>query len=106
MRMRIPDDRLTEVPMEVAQGRRCEPVMAPPIRRPHHHEEVDEEAGSHRAADTGADASTLGSETKFTARIGSDYRAKPGDRVRLAVDCGKFHFFDPESGYRVGAARA
>jgi multiple sugar transport system ATP-binding protein len=55
-------------------------------------------------ADSGADASILGDTTKYTARIGSDFRVKQGDRVRLAVDCGKFHFFDPQTGDRVGAS--
>jgi multiple sugar transport system ATP-binding protein len=54
-------------------------------------------------ADTGADASSLGDETRFSARVSSDVSIEPGDRVRLVVDAGKFHFFDVETGNRVGA---
>jgi multiple sugar transport system ATP-binding protein len=53
-------------------------------------------------ADTGADASSLGSETKFQARVSSDVRVQPGDDVDLVVDTAKMHFFDPVSGLRIG----
>ena len=52
-------------------------------------------------ADTDADASVLGDTSRFTARISSDVQVKPGDRVSLAFDTSKFHFFDPDSGDRV-----
>ncbi len=57
-------------------------------------------------ADTGADASSLGNETKFESRISSDITVSRGDRVKLVVDTAKFHFFDPESGNRIGARKA
>jgi multiple sugar transport system ATP-binding protein len=34
----------------------------------------------------------------FTARVDARTRARPGATVRLAVDPGRFHFFDPDSG--------
>jgi multiple sugar transport system ATP-binding protein len=53
-------------------------------------------------ADTGADASSLGDTTKFESRVSSDVAVKPGERIKLVVDAAKFHFFDPESGSRIG----
>jgi multiple sugar transport system ATP-binding protein len=54
-------------------------------------------------ADTGRDASSLGEVTNFIARVSPDIRVKHGDTVELVVDTSKLHFFDPESGLRVGA---
>jgi multiple sugar transport system ATP-binding protein len=54
-------------------------------------------------ADTGADASSLGDETRFAARVSSDVTIRPGDTARLVIDSGKFHFFDVDSGDRIGA---
>jgi len=34
----------------------------------------------------------------FTARVDARTRARPGATVRLAVDPGRFHFFDPDTG--------
>ena len=56
-------------------------------------------------ADTGADASTLGSETQFTARVSADIMPNTGDELRLAVSTSKMHFFDPQSGDRIGYQR-
>jgi len=53
-------------------------------------------------ADTGADPSSLGDETKFASRVSSDVMMRHGDRARLVVDTAKLHFFDPESGNRIG----
>jgi multiple sugar transport system ATP-binding protein len=53
-------------------------------------------------ADTGADASSLGSETKFQARVSSDVPVRPGDDVEVVVNTAKMHFFDPASGQRIG----
>jgi multiple sugar transport system ATP-binding protein len=57
-------------------------------------------------ADTGADASSLGHETKFSARVSPDVHVPNGAEVRLVVDTAKMHFFDPESGDRIGATTA
>ncbi|MEE8330557.1 MAG: sn-glycerol-3-phosphate ABC transporter ATP-binding protein UgpC [Acidimicrobiia bacterium] len=53
-------------------------------------------------ADSGADASSLGSQTKFQARVSSDVAVSQGDDVDLVVDTAKMHFFDPASGLRIG----
>jgi multiple sugar transport system ATP-binding protein len=42
----------------------------------------------------------------FTARVDPATRARPGARLRLAVDSSKFHFFDPETGLRLEHAPA
>jgi multiple sugar transport system ATP-binding protein len=49
-------------------------------------------------ADQGTDASSLGDETKFTARVDPDYVPKPGDEAKLVVETEKLHFFDKETG--------
>jgi len=49
-------------------------------------------------ADQGADASTLGHTTAFTARINPDFAPKTGERAELLVDTTKLHFFDKETG--------
>jgi multiple sugar transport system ATP-binding protein len=53
-------------------------------------------------ADTGADAASLGSETKFSSRVSSDVTVPTGSTARLVVDTSKLHFFDPETGKRIG----
>ena len=53
-------------------------------------------------ADTGADAASLGTETKFASRVSSDVVVNPGSKVNLVVDSIKFHFFDPDTGDRIG----
>ena len=53
-------------------------------------------------ADTGADTSSLGDTTKFTARVSSDVAVSLGQQVTLTVDTSKMHFFDPATGLRVG----
>jgi multiple sugar transport system ATP-binding protein len=40
----------------------------------------------------------------FTARVDPATSARPGQRLRLAVDASKFHFFDPETGARLDPA--
>jgi multiple sugar transport system ATP-binding protein len=51
-------------------------------------------------AKTGADQAELltGDGTLLTARVDPRTTARVGDRLRLAVDPARFHFFDPESG--------
>ena len=41
----------------------------------------------------------------FTARVDPATSARPGQRLRLAVDPAKFHFFDPASGERLDPVR-
>ncbi len=54
-------------------------------------------------ADTGADVSSLGNTTKFTARVSSDVPVSLGQEMTVTVDSAKMHFFDPKTGMRVGA---
>ena len=54
-------------------------------------------------ADSGRDASSLGDATNFIARLSPDINVKRGDTVELVVDTAKLHFFDPQSGERIGA---
>ena len=49
-------------------------------------------------ADEGADAKSLGSETRFTARVNPDHAPKAGLPAELMVDTAKLHFFDRETG--------
>jgi multiple sugar transport system ATP-binding protein len=53
-------------------------------------------------ADSGGDPASLGHETKFASRVSSDVIVNPGSKISLVVDSAKFHFFDPESGDRIG----
>jgi multiple sugar transport system ATP-binding protein len=41
----------------------------------------------------------------FCARVDARSQARPGARVRLSLDPRRFHFFDPETGLAVGAAK-
>ena len=54
-------------------------------------------------ADTGRDASSLGDTTNFIARVSPDARVSHGGTVKLVVDTSKLHFFDPDTGDRIGA---
>jgi len=49
-------------------------------------------------ADQGTDPSTLGSDTKFTARVDPDFCPRSGEDAKLVVETGKLHFFDPGTG--------
>ncbi len=53
-------------------------------------------------ADTGSDISSLGDTVQFTARVDADVPVSPGSEIRLAINTDKVHFFDPESGMRIG----
>ena len=68
-------------------------VPVPPVVTP----EIEE-----LLADTGSDASSLGDQTKFSSRVSSDVAIPPGTKARLVVDTAKFHFFDLETGNRIG----
>jgi len=52
-------------------------------------------------ADQGADESSLGDTTAFTARINPDFAPKSGDQAELVVDTTKLHFFDKETGLAI-----
>ena len=54
-------------------------------------------------ADTGQDASSLGNTTAFVARVSPDVRVKRGESIDLIVDTAKLHFFDKDTGDRIGA---
>jgi multiple sugar transport system ATP-binding protein len=70
------------------------PIDAPPV-----------DAGGLRAAMEEEDATLLPDDrAMFTARVDPTTSARPGQRLRLAVDASKFHFFDPASGERLEAA--
>ena len=49
-------------------------------------------------ADQGADEESLGTETKFTARVNPDLAPRTGQEARLVVDTAKLHFFDKATG--------
>ena len=54
-------------------------------------------------ADTGRDATSLGDDTNFIARVSPDINVSRGDSVDLVVDTAKLHFFDQTTGERIGA---
>jgi multiple sugar transport system ATP-binding protein len=68
-------------------------VDVPPVITP----EIEE-----LLADTGADASSLGTTSKFASRVSSDVRIEPGDKVELVLETSKMQFFDPDTGLRIG----
>ncbi len=41
----------------------------------------------------------------FCARVDARTQCRPGSRIRLSVDPKRFHFFDPDTGARIGAPR-
>ena len=38
---------------------------------------------------------------EITARVGGERTVRPGDRVLVAIEPGRLHLFDPESGKRL-----
>ena len=52
-------------------------------------------------ADEGEDISVLGSETKFIARINPNSTVEAGQKINLALDPAKLHYFDPETGLAI-----
>jgi multiple sugar transport system ATP-binding protein len=40
---------------------------------------------------------------RFCARVDSHTACRPGDRIRLSVDPGRFHYFDRDTGLSIGA---
>jgi multiple sugar transport system ATP-binding protein len=49
-------------------------------------------------ADQGAGEETLGTQSKFTARVNADLAPGTGEDVKLVVDTSKLHFFDSDTG--------
>jgi len=74
-------------------------VDAPPV--------TSEEALA-AASDEGAEdiLPLITARAQFCARVDARTRAKPGERVRLAVDPSRFHFFEPETGLAISSERA
>ena len=54
-------------------------------------------------ADTGQSVSSLGETSSFIARVSPDASVRKGELVDLIVDTAKLHFFDSETGDRIGA---
>ena len=59
---------------------------------------VQTEAIEEILADEGEDISVLGDQTKFIARVNPNSSVKEGDKITLAIDPSKLHYFDPTSG--------
>jgi multiple sugar transport system ATP-binding protein len=59
------------------------------------------------ASDEGADdiLPLITERAQFCARVDARTRAKPGERIRLAVDPTRFHFFEPETGLAISSER-
>jgi multiple sugar transport system ATP-binding protein len=60
------------------------------------------------ASDEGAEdiLPLIAERAQFCARVDARTRATPGQRVRLAVDPDRFHFFDPATGLAITTDRA
>jgi len=52
-------------------------------------------------ADEGEDISSLGTQTKFIARINPNSTVKEGESIDLSIDSKKLHYFDPETGLAI-----
>ncbi len=59
---------------------------------------VQTEAIEEILADEGEDITVLGDQTKFIARVNPNSAVKEGDKITLAIDPSKLHYFDPTSG--------
>ena len=64
------------------------------------------EVGEIREATEDDEAITSVTGSIFTARVDPGTAARPGAQLSLAVDPGRFHYFDPETGLRLTAAPA
>ena len=73
-------------------------VDAPPV--------TSEEALA-AASDEGADdiLPLITERAQFCARVDARTAAKPGERIRLAVDPTRFHFFEPDTGLAISSER-
>jgi hypothetical protein len=54
-------------------------------------------------ADTGETAESLGETSRFIARVDADATVARGDSLDLIVDTSKLHFFDSQTGDRIGS---
>jgi multiple sugar transport system ATP-binding protein len=59
------------------------------------------------ASDEGAEdiLPLITERAQFCARVDARTRARPGERVRLAVDPSRFHFFEPDTGLAISSER-
>ena len=57
-------------------------------------------------ADSGQGPESLGDKTNFVARVSPDVNVDHGTQVELTVDTAKLHFFDPNTGDRIGVKKA
>jgi multiple sugar transport system ATP-binding protein len=94
------EDRVMEIDVEVTEVLGSETfvhytINVPPVITP----EIEE-----LLADSGTDVDTMGDTTSFASRISSDVNVQPGAKANVVVDTAKMHFFDPESGKRIGYA--
>ena len=62
---------------------------------------VQTEAIEEILADEGEDISVLGNETKFIARINPNSTVEEGQKINLALDPTKLHYFNPDSGLAI-----
>jgi multiple sugar transport system ATP-binding protein len=106
----VPDDSALTVRVELAESLGSEMRVVFLVRaRPG--SDGTEEASSD-ADDSpdfslfGAPADADGRTTSFTASIRADPRITTGTQLRLLVDPGALHFFDPDTGLAVGPRAA
>ena len=74
------------------------PIEAPPV-------DVD---SVRAASDDGERATLLATDRRalFTAEVAEGTQVRPGERLRLALDASRLHFFDPETGRDAPSGRA
>ncbi|MBU1226135.1 MAG: sn-glycerol-3-phosphate ABC transporter ATP-binding protein UgpC [Actinobacteria bacterium] len=92
------EDRIMDIEVEVTEVLGSETfvhytVQVPPVITT----EIEE-----LLADSGSGTEALGTTTRFASRISSDVTVEAGGRARVVVDTAKMHFFDPETGKRIG----
>jgi multiple sugar transport system ATP-binding protein len=72
-------------------------IAGPPVRG----EDVEAALGEEALEATSESARQQGA--LFTARVARESRAREGEKIELAVDTSRLHFFDPASGDAIGA---
>lgn len=76
-------------------------VDAPPV------EHKDTADLAHDADDDTEEAALpIGNRSMWTARVNARSRVRPGSQVDLAIDTGRLHYFDPDSGLSIGHPEA